>query len=168
MALLSLIVNKLIPNELIDLNYIINNFYMTINWLSFMLFFYLYIYFFILKNFLSGSSNIKIYLLLFIYRFLVFFILRVILYILCPEEYTIFLSQGLISIFLFPNFILIILNKISEISFSIIELSPGISKVEAEGKFEDYLNSKYKSDNPQRDPANYPRIIDISRLPLYL
>jgi len=131
-----------------------------------MLFFYLYIYFVVIKKFSIVNCNIKNYVLLIIYRFLVFFILRAILYILCPEEYTIWLSQGLISIFLFPNIILNILNKISDIFEYIILLSPGITVVHAEGlSFQDYLDDKYTKDNPQRDPANYPRLVDIPRMP---
>jgi len=167
MAFLGLILKNIIPIELIYFGYyIFNSFHMTLLWLGCMLFFYLYIYFVVIKKFSIVNCNIKNYVLLIIYRFLVFFILRAILYILCPEEYTIWLSQGLISIFLFPNIILNILNKISDIFEYIILLSPGITVVHAEGlSFQDYLDDKYTKDNPQRDPANYPRLVDIPRMP---
>lgn len=167
MAFLGLILNNIISMELIYFGYyIFKSFHMTLCWLSSMLLFYSYIYFFVLKKFSGINWNIKIYVLLFIYRFLVFFILRVILYIICPEEYSIYLSQGLISIFLFPNIILNILNRISDIFDYIILMSPGITVVHADGlNFKEYLDDKYTKDNPQSDPTNYPRLMDIPRMP---
>lgn len=167
MAFLGLILKNIIPIELIYFGYyIFNSFHITLLWLGCMVFFYLYIYFVVIKKFSGVNYNIKNYVLLFIYRFLVFFILRAILYIVCPEEYTTLLSQGLISIFLFPNIILNILNKIWDIFDYIILVSPGITVAQAEGlSFQDYLDDKYTKDNPQRNPANYPRLMDIRGMP---
>ena len=73
MAFLGLILNNIIPMELIYFGYyIFKSFHMTLYWLSSMLLFYSYIYFFVLKKFSGINWNIKIYVLLFIYRFLVF------------------------------------------------------------------------------------------------
>lgn len=86
---------------------------------------------------------------------------------LCPEEYTIYLSQGLISIFLFPDFILNILNKILDSFNFLIYLSPIVNEAQAEGSnLKEYLEEKYPEGDPKRNPKNYPRIIDWEGMPL--